>query len=114
MSSKMQLPDWDDIEDQIDLIHSLTEQNLLTEARLDAEKATLIKGKLAGSGEGKSPSATSVLATVDAEESLQSLRYQKAKVFALLKKAELQFKVMQMKVDVYRTESANQRNATLP
>jgi len=114
MSSKTQLPDWDDMFDEVDGIAELVLQDGLLEAEYDFEKSKLIKAKLAGTGEGKSPSATSILAVIDSEESLLDLRNRRAINRSNLKRAELKFKIMQMQVDIYRTESANQRNANLP
>lgn len=114
MSNKVNLPDWDEVTELIERIADLTKQDILLDAEYDYEKANEIKAGLRTPGsDGKLPAATSIISTVTGSDKLYEIKKKIAENKKELKRSELRFKIITMQVDLYRTESANIRNANI-
>ncbi len=107
--TKTRLPDWEVVDALVDNIANSTKTDILLEAEYDYTKSQKIRAAL--NSEGK-VSATAVLATINDDPQLNELRKKIAQSKSQLKKYNLQFDVIKMQIDLYRTESANARNTS--
>lgn len=112
MSNRVTFPDFDLLQELADEIANYTAEDILLEARYDFTKSNEIKEGLNDpTPKGKSPSVSYVTSLVDSSETLLNIKKEIAENKKKLKRSELKFKILLMQADLYRTESANQRNA---
>jgi len=107
--SKTRVPEWEVIDTLVDKIGDATREDYLLAAEYDFTKAKKIREQLATR---EKTSATAILAMIDDDEELNGLRIKIAHKKSELKRANLQFEVAKMQIDLYRTESANARNTS--
>ena len=100
------IPSWESVDELVDSISDLTREDALLEAEIEFTRASLVK---AGVDEGKAVSA--VTGTVESNQNLYELKKARAEVKARLKKQTLKMEVVKLKIEVFRTESANARNS---
>lgn len=117
MSNKLVPPDFDDMLKQADEISKLTRQYELLDIEIKLEESSIIKQAVVdpqyfqGS---KPPSMDYIKSTwkfTGFDGTLVNKRRELADIGARLEKAKLSFQVMREMVNIYVTESANQRKS---
>jgi hypothetical protein len=112
-------PDFEEMMELIDIIGKLTHEKLLLEAKISFMRSEILKKVTTDESffKGDKPPAfnfaeTTYLVTGINDE-LIAPRVELADVTAKLEHAKLRFDVLKMQLDIYRTEAANARYASL-
>lgn len=111
----IEIPDWDDMLNKVKEIQELAERKGLLSLEIDCAEAVLVREAMNNPDHfvnGKPPSMeyvkNAILISGFGTELIPK-RYELVKVSSMLELARSEFELMKLKIDLYRTESANQR-----
>lgn len=115
----MDIPDFEIMNEMIDRINTLLKKKLYLDISLKYAESQIVKRVTTESAffqNGKPPSMNfieTVYLFTGIENELIDTRKEYATTIADLEQAKLEYDLMKTRIDVYRTESANKRLATL-
>lgn len=117
MPSKFDLPDFNSMSEIVDIIKDLGYKKIILENKIKSKEAYIVKEALTNPSHypnGKIPSMSFITATylfTGFDGELLALREELAKIVSELEHSKLTFKVYGNMIEVWRTESANERRS---
>ncbi len=118
MIDKFELPDFNDMARIVDRIKELSHRKIILENRIKSKEANIVKEATTNSAyylNQKPPSMVYIQSTylfTGFKGELLPLREELAQIISDLEHAKLTFRVFEDMIEVWRTQSANERRST--